>query len=444
MKKQFVIDTNILIYDPESLFMFEDNDIFLSIVTLQEITHLKDRDDEVGYEARCVKRYIAEIRKRNMAKGEVINPENGLFLGDGLGKLYIVLNEDFSDFKDTMTKTQNDDRILAAAAWVKRQHPELETILITDDVDLCFYADIIGVPTDEYRNKKVDHKYTGRKEISVPDCVIQEFYQKGFVEPDDEWELQMNEFILAKGYAEGSFIGFFNGKHILPLKKSNPYDVIPRNNAQKYMIHAMMDDNIPLVIVKGPAGTAKTFISLACGLEQVIEENKYERVLISRANIQMDETYGYLPGTELEKVSPMMRSFSDNISNLTSEERVQKDDIDCPSMFDWLVEQGKISVEALQYMRGRSLKNTFVIIDEAQNCTPGQVLAIISRIGENSKVILIGDPEQIDNRHLNRSNNGLVYAAERFIGSELCAQLTTKENECERSKLAQAAISRLS
>lgn len=432
--------------------MFEDNDIFLSIVTLTELTDLKSREGEVGYAARCVRNQLRKIRENNVIDGRIPDPKEGYALGNNLGKLYIIeetLDEEYDVLKKAkkiLPKITNDVMIIGSAMWVKRQYPDMETILLTDDADMCFFADLLGLKNDSYRNKSVNHTYTGRRIIDTSDEIIDQFYKDRLLVPDPEWNLTVNEFVLVRGYTpQHSFIGCYNGKEIVALDNLEPYGVIPRNNGQKFMISAMMNKDIPLVIVEGAAGTAKTFLSLACGLEQTLEEKQYEQILITRANVEMDATYGYLPGDEQSKIGPMLRAFSDNLNHLTRDETIKtKDGRDCPSIAEWLEAQGIIRMEAMEYMRGRSLDNTYLIIDEAQNTTPHQAFSLISRIGENSKIILIGDPEQIDNKHLNRQNNGLVYSAEGFIGSKLCAQIRMEDRESTRSPLATEAIKRLS
>lgn len=448
-KKNYILDTNVFIYEPNCLFMFEEHDIYIAPVTLRELTRLKNKEGEVGYSARRVKKILDQLR----GNGKTL--ENGLPLGKTLGRLHIIPEVDFTDFRPGMSKTENDDLILAAAAWKTKSSKDTQTILVTDDMDMSFLADLIHVKTEHFRHYRVtdtERQYTGRREILITNEQLSDFYKLGFLTDIEAGEqpLQVNEFVLMKNEIcpSQSALGRFDGEKIVPLKylkeKSldfHPFGVIPRNVGQRFMQEALLSstEEAPLVIIKGAAGTAKTFLTLACGLESVLEQGLYKRILITRANVEMDQTYGFLPGTEEEKIAPMMRPFWDNLEALCVNEHVRKDDCNCPNMMEYLLEEGIIKPEAMQYMRGRSIKDTYVIIDEAQNCTPNQIFSIISRIGEGSKIILLGDPDQIDNKYLNKHNNGLVYAAQKFKGSSLCYQLELEKNECVRSRLAKEA-----
>ena len=454
MKKLYVLDTNIFIYEPECLFLFQEHDLYVSPVTLREINNLKHKDGEVGYSARRVKAKMDDLRRENPGSNLV----TGIPLGDGLGRLYIIPDVDFSDFVPGMSSDSNDDMILAAASYLTKISTGCEVILVTDDVDMSFFADIIHVKTQHFRNKSVSDaelSYTGRAEISIDSESIDTLRHSGSIHLSEFSGLEINQFVTVKdiGNPKNAVLSRYMGNGVLESLRflnSKPSGIVTRNSGQRFTQEAMMlpASEIPLVIINGPAGTAKTFMSLACGLELVLDRGEYKRILITRANVEMDATYGYLPGTEEEKVGPMMRPFIDNLEEILgcnrSSFRGTKDGKECPSPVQYLFDRGTIKAEAMQYMRGRSITNTFVIIDEAQNCTPNQILSIVSRIGAGSKIILIGDPNQIDNKLLNKRNNGLVFAAKRFRGSTLCCQLTMEQEECVRSPLAAEAAVRLS
>lgn len=445
MKKHYVLDTNILILDPDSIYKFDEHDLYISPVTLKEINGLKNAEGEAGFMARRVKQNLDELRTQGVSIME------GLPLGEGKGKLRIIHDIDFSDFLPSMSRTTNDDYILAAACYLKHFINEDDVVLVTNDIDLSLLCDLVGLKTEKYRNSAVDEElYAGRRQISVPADVIDDWYTGKYTAISED-ELQPNEYILLTDWQNRSALGKYSNGKIVPLYNFNenqhPSDITAKNNGQRFMIDALMDDvdNCPLVIVRGSAGTAKTFISLACGLDLVVNKNKYERVLITRSNVAFDNTYGYLPGTEQEKIGPMMRPFMDNLESLykTDKTNSYKDGIKLPSIAYDLIENDIIRAESMEYMRGRSICNTFVIIDEAQNTTPTQILSIISRIGAGSKIVLLGDPEQIDNKFLSAKNNGLVFASDRFKGSKLCAQIEFKKSECVRSALAKEAAERL-
>ena len=258
--------------------------------------------------------------------------------------------------------------------------------------------------------------------------------------------LYTNQFLIIHSMEnpKQTALGRYDGKNIVPLynKESKPLGVVPRNVGQKFMLEALSIDaaKAPLVIIKGPAGTAKTLFSLAVGLQKVLQENKdhYRRILICRPNVTMDEELGFLPGTEQEKISPFMRPIFDNLEILveSDEKERYKNEKQLLDKIKDLFDRRIITTEAVAYLRGRSIVKNWVIIDEAQNLSPKQVKAIITRAGEGTKLILIGDPEQIDHPFLDSRSNGLCYASEKMKGSDLCYQVTLKYDECERSPLA--------
>ena len=440
MKKNYVLDTNVFITDPECIFKFEDNDLYLSPVTLQEINKLKTADGETGYMARRAKQTLDTLRN---CKGNI---KNGLLLGEGKGKLHIITDESFENFLPAMSKTNNDDHILAAACYLKHSKNTTNepVVLVTNDIDLAFLCDLVELETQKYKNTYIEKNYYGRIELDVEPEDIDNFYLHGEYIPKEE--LMFNQYVLLKDWNGRSAIGKFNGAAVIKLPYFNederPFDVIARNNGQRFSIDALMSpvEETPLAIIKGPAGTAKTFLSLACGLEQTLNQGKYDKILITRANVGMDATFGFLPGSELDKLTPQLRPFKDNIEALFAKQECKnKDGMRLPSLLDELIASGVITAESMEYMRGRSLRNTYLIVDEAQNCTQNQILSIVSRIGEGSKVVLLGDPDQIDSKFLSKKNNGLVFAASKFTGNKLCSQVTFYNNECVRSPLAKEA-----
>ena len=264
------------------------------------------------------------------------------------------------------------------------------------------------------------------------------------------WE---NQFLLLKAdqSVKKTLLGRVQGDRIVPLeyKKSKPYGISPKNSGQYFLQEALMQpaDKAPLVIVKGMAGTAKTFYSLAVGLEKLLNNptGEYRRIIISRPNAQFDADIGFLPGDEQEKISPLMRPVIDNLEQLidSNEEKRYEDEAELKGKVDEIFDRGLIQTEALNYIRGRSIVKTYLIIDEAQNMTPNQVKGIITRAGMGTKVILLGDPNQIDRTFLDERTNGLSYASEHMKGSGLCWQITLNAGECERSELAMDAVRRL-
>lgn len=258
------------------------------------------------------------------------------------------------------------------------------------------------------------------------------------------YKLTANEYVTLINSCDpesSTLLGRFDGKKIVPLyhcpRNRLIFGVKPRNAAQMFALDALMNPDIPIVILKGPAGTAKTFLSMAAALEQTLETHQYRRILATRPNTKMDNDVGYLKGDEKDKVLPTIRGLLDNVDNL------MPGDEPGGSALDELMSRGVIDAQAMAYMRGRSITRQFVIVDEMQNATPTQALSLITRIGDESKIVLLGDPDQIDNPFLDRRSNGLVYASAGMQGSKLCCQLTFTEKESTRSELAKEALIRL-
>ncbi len=475
MQKIYILDTNVLINSPYAIFAFDEHIVCVTDITIEELDKLKNAPGDTGANAREALRKIEELRTQgNLVEG-VRLPSGGTFcilMSSTIDTLY-PSNSKIADIWD---KKNADNKILMICETISDQNPE-RVVLVSNDTNIRIKASIIGLSVEEYRTEQVKpytQQYKGRKEFSVPGEIIDLFYKNKYVtvendELNDEDKLTLNEFVMMKDELDPShgLIGKFNGKKIVPLKysESNPYGISPRNAGQRFIIEALMApvEEIPLVIVKGPAGSAKTFLSLACGLEKVLTQKEYEKILISRPNVKFDDDIGYIKGTEQDKISPLIRPVYDNLAELTRidtgetkkkkkstgyDESISayKNEINSyrNSYMDELLERGIISAQALAYMRGRSISHSWIIIDEAQNMTPTQAFGIISRAGIGSKVILLGDPNQIDNPKLDSRTNGLVFASERMKGNPLCMQITMEDRECVRSPLALAAIENLS
>ncbi|MGL4739974.1 MAG: PhoH family protein, partial [Sarcina sp.] len=304
----------------------------------------------------------------------------------------------------------------------------IDVYATNDDVNLFF------------KNKKIDSSKVLKYEEKIGEYVV----------PD----LEVNQFVIihCNDNNKQTAIGRFDGKNIVPLYYGMNYNIMgisPRNVGQKFMLECLSVEakKAPLVIIKGPAGTAKTLFSLAVGLQKILEDQKgeYRRILVCRPNVTMDEEIGFLPGSEQEKIAPFMRPIYDNLEILidSDEETRYSNEYELNDKIEELFERRIITTEAVAYLRGRSIVKSWVIIDEAQNLTPKQVKSIVTRAGEGSKIILIGDPEQIDHAFLDQRSNGLCYASEKMKGSPLCYQVTLDYDECERSDLAYEASKRL-
>ncbi|MDF2986138.1 MAG: ybeZ2 [Eubacterium sp.] len=457
-RKTFVLDTNVLLHTPYALYSFDDNNIVIPEVVLEELDKFKKDNSELGANARHVARFIDSLREKgNLNKG--VKLENG-------GTLRIEMN--FHDVKlpESWVGTVNDNRILKVC---KGLHENKEKVyLITKDVFARIKADVLGIETQDFYAEQApvyDEQYRGRLDVYTDESKLNDFYKSSKLSPEDvcvtnicsgmneKVELVVNQFLIIHSSSnhKKTALGRYDGKEIVPLNfiEERPFGVTPRNAGQKFMQESLMydADKAPLVIIKGSAGTAKTFYSLAVGLHKLLTERgaSYRKILVCRPNVKFDEDIGFLPGTEQEKIAPFLRPVIDNLEVLIdnddrerySSEKELKDKID--ELFDRKI----INTEAIAFIRGRSIIKQWIIIDEAQNLTPKQVKGIITRAGMGTKIILIGDPEQIDHPFLDIRTNGLSFAAEKMKGSPLCFQITLADEECERSELAYEAARRM-
>ncbi|MCD3275787.1 PhoH family protein [Clostridium botulinum] len=458
MIKTYVLDTNVILYSPRSILCFENSNVVIPEVVLEELDALKKKSGELGANARMSARIIDELRtKGDLAKG--IDLPNG-------GKLRVEMNHHNIDIPTYWDRSKPDNRIIQVCKGLKESGEDV--YLITKDIFERIKADTIGIKVSDYHEKVVpqyDNQYTGRVEAYASSENIDFFYKNKYLDPNvlevyceknkqySTPKLYINQFVIMHSAENNgkSALGKFNGKIIVPLiyKDVIPMGIYPRNVGQKFMLEALMTSakEVPLAIIKGPAGTAKTLFSLAVGLHKILETEggEYRRILVCRPNVTMDEEIGYLPGTEQEKIAPYMRPVLDNLEILidSDEKERYKNEKELNDKMRELFDRRIITTEAVAFLRGRSIVKNWVIIDEAQNLSPKQVKAIITRVGEESKLILIGDPEQIDQPFLDYRSNGLCYASERMKGSKLCYQVTLKYAECERSKLAYDASKRL-
>lgn len=421
--KLFILDTSVIMRNSKSFYNFEENDVAISSVTLEELDNLKEVPGDKGY---CAREAIREILLINKCKNKL--PGGGEFL---------ILSTGTVDVPG-WDKHKNDNIIINAAK-------EKNAILITADISMLIKARSIGVNAEIYYNEQASEEslnYEGHTKVYItPEDVIK-FYENGKIEFESE-DLKINEFVnIFDLYSDkGIGIGIYDGKYINKLKHQEikPCGITPKNSMQRFALEALLApaSEIPLVILKGPAGTAKTFLSIAAGLHQVMETREYRKMLLLRPNIKFDEDIGYLKGDEWDKIKPLIRPCMDNLEQLLAN---KQDTVDqATSKVEYVFNQGWVSAEALAYLRGRSIANTFTLVDEAQNSTPKQMMGIITRAGLGSKFVIVGDPEQIDNPKVDKKNNGLCYAADRFLGDKLCAQITFSDEDCIRSELAREA-----
>ena len=458
MKKTFVLETNVLLQTPFALYSFGENSVVIPEVVLEELDRFKKDNTELGSNARHVARLIDGLRLQGKLN-EGIKLETG-------GTLRVEMDYKDAKLPESWDVNKNDNRILKVCKFLQDKGENV--FLVTKDIFERIKADIIGVIAQDFFAEQVpdiDEQYQGRIDVYTTEEKINEFYNKSSLEEKDIFlfsndfrkkekpSLVMNQFLVIHSCdnEKKTALGRYDGKKIVPLKfiSERPFGVIPRSTGQKFMQEALMADadKVPLVIVKGPAGTAKTFYSLAVGLHKILTEQSklYRKILVCRPNVKLDEDIGFLPGTEQEKIAPFMRPIVDNLEVLidNDENERYKSEKELKDKVDELFDRKIINTEAIAFIRGRSIVKQWVIIDEAQNLTPKQVKGIITRAGTGTKIILLGDPEQIDHPFLDIKTNGLCYAAERMKGSSLCYQIALTDKECERSDLAHESSKRM-
>ena len=454
MTKTYVIDTNVLIQAPYAMNCFVDNNVLIPLVVLEELDGLKKAEGDKGANARKAIRNLEGYRRQgDLLEG--VKMENG-------GVLMVEANCRNVELPDSLPGSKMDNRILQ----VCKGHADKgeNVVLVTKDIVLRIKADVLGIAAEDFTTEQVpSEQYTGRIECYVSEERFKDFKKKGietkYVYLIDEEQtayqpqLVENQFVVLKAdqSLKKTHLGRVEGDRIVPLayRKCKPYGVTPRNAGQYFLQEALMQpaEKAPLVIVRGMAGTAKTFYSIAVGMERLWNNptGEYRKILITRPNAQFDSDIGFLPGDEQEKISPLMRPIIDNLEQLidSNEEERYQDEMALHGKIEEIFARGIIQTETMNFIRGRSFVNTYLIVDEAQNMTPNQMKGIITRAGKGTKIIILGDPKQIDNPFLDERTNGLSYAAEYMKGSPLCYQITLTADESERSKLAADAVHRL-
>lgn len=439
MKKIFILDTNVLLHDPNAVFAFEDNEVVIPAVVLEEIDNKKRNVDELGRNARYVSRLLDSFR----ARGRL---HDGVSLDSG-GMIKVELNHrSFVRMQDTFGESTNDNRILAVALNYHVEEQEKETpkpvILVSKDTLVRIKADVLGLIAQDYMSDRiVSHSelYTGYCTLLVHPSVIDDFYSFRSLNVNNlqmDTALNPHAFVILKdemGTNKSALLKVSqDGRTLEPLHLSNEqiWGIGARNAQQRMALEMLLNDDISLVTLTGKAGTGKTLLTLAAGLMKVEDEHKYKKLLIARPVVPMGKDIGYLPGEKEEKLRPWMQPIYDNLEFLFDTKK--PGDID-----KILAGLGSIQVEALTYIRGRSIPGQFIIIDEAQNLTKHEVKTIVSRAGEGSKIVLLGDPEQIDHPYLDSASNGLTHTVERFKGEQISGHVTLEKGE--RSHLAQLA-----
>ncbi len=431
--KNYVLDTNVLLHDPQAMYAFADNHVIIPIYVIEEIDNFKKDLSELGRNARQVARELDTHRSKKPLSERVP-------LATG-GTVTVALGAEPS--RKAYDPASMDYFILQVALEVRDQDLSVPTVLVTKDVNLRIRGDALGLTTVDYEPEDVsiDELYPGHTNVVAQSQFIDALYQNGSVDKKDiEGAFTPNEFVALTDAdnASHSALGRYskNDDAIVPVcnLSSGVWGIRPRNKEQHFALDLLLNDDIPLVTLVGKAGTGKTLLALAAGLQKVTEEQTYQKLLVSRPIFPLGRDIGYLPGSVEEKLNPWMQPIYDNLELLLS---LGGSDDRSGRSYQELMDMGFIEVEPLTYIRGRSLPSVYMIVDEAQNLTPHEVKTIITRAGEGSKIVLTGDPYQIDNPYVDSSNNGLTTVAERFKGEALAGHTTLAKGE--RSPLAELA-----
>ena len=441
-KKNLIIDTNVFLSDSDCFERFSNNDLFIPIKVLEELDKHKKRQDSVGFHARQAIKKFDSLRGRGSLS-------KGVRLGKGLGVIKFLKVEELAldDLPMGLSHKSSDHLILAGALAIQKEFPKRKCVVISQDINMRVIADALGLLTEDYQSSNVvasrDVIFEGFTKLLVDDIEIDEFYDDEAVylyeedTQDQNIALHPNEFVMLvsseneKKTAIGRFINYATPLQKISASASDfSWGVKPKNKEQKCGFDLLMDEDIPLVSLIGRAGSGKTLMAILAGLEQVLgkENQRYKKIVISRPIQTLGKDIGYLPGTMEEKMAPWMKPIFDNMQFIMGADK---------TYLEMYLSKGIIEIEALAYIRGRSISDAYVIIDEAQNLTAHEVKTIITRIGENTKIVLTGDIEQIDNVYTNETSNGLTYAVEKFKHSRLSGHVTFKKGE--RSKLATEA-----
>ncbi len=432
LRKTFVIDTTVLLYDPHAIGKFKDNDVTIPLGVLEELDGMKRQSDELGNNARYIVRYIDSLKSTHQG-----NLHEGVYIENGIC-IRIYIDTKVGEKKTfPLSLDRNNHKILLAAHQLKEKGENV--VLVSKDFVMRVKAEAIGIEAEDYENLKVsfDHMYKGYRKLDVPKRDIDMFYKDGFLATAIE-DLHPNEYCNLVSPEHSSAICKYNHKEkrLEPLLKlqRDVWGINPLNLEQKYALDLLLRDDIKLVCLIGQAGTGKTLLALAAALRKVFDDNVYSRILVSRPIVPLGKDIGYLPGTKDEKLFHWMQPIYDNLEYLCQStggvgagSETQK----------WIMESKKLEMEAVTYIRGRTLPNMFIIIDEAQNLTPHEVKTIISRAGQGTKVVLTGDPSQIDNPYLDKDSNALTYTVSRFKHQAIFGHVLL--DRTERSELAAIA-----
>jgi PhoH-like ATPase len=428
--KNYVLDTNVLLHDARAIYSFADNNVIIPIYVLEEIDTFKKDQSELGRNARQIARELDQFRSEG-GLSHLQKMQNG-------GSVRVALPKTPPKNPSSDSRSM-DQRIIDIAIEVRDEDKKLPTVLVTKDVNLRIRGDALGLQTIDFEPERIsiEELYPGNRELLVPPGTIDSFYAEGTVVVDAPG-LHANEYLTLKDESGKSALTKWDknvGKAV-PVKKlrEGVWGIKPRNKEQHFALDLLLNDDVKLITLVGKAGTGKTLLAIAAGLQKVTEEQVFSKLLVSRPIFPLGRDIGYLPGTIEEKLNPWMQPIYDNLELLLGLNKSDKKD---GRSYAELVDLGFVEIEPLTYIRGRSLPNVFMIVDEAQNLTPHEVKTIVTRAGEGTKIILTGDPYQIDHPYLDSSNNGLTTVAERFKNEQIAGHVILTKGE--RSPLAELA-----
>lgn len=430
-----MIDTNVVLHDYNCLKNFQENDIYLPIVVLEELDKFKKGNEQINFNAREFVRELDSITDDNLFT-------KGAPLGEGLGRLFIVAGRvDAPRVYESFPETVPDHRILAVTDWLARKHPEMKTVLVTKDVNLRMKARSIGLLCEDYITDKVANVDIFEKSNEVFEGVDPALIDRIYSSADgiDAGELDFRDILhpndcFVMKSDRNSVLARYDpfDRMVKRVRKSKHYGIEPRNAEQSFAFDVLCDPRVKLVAVTGKAGTGKTLLALASALGQLTE---YKQILLARPIVALsNKDIGFLPGDAQEKVGPYMQPLFDNLNVIKHQFQASSPEI---KRLDDMQKSGQLVIEALAFIRGRSLGDTYCIVDEAQNLTPHEIKTIITRAGEGTKMVFTGDIQQIDQPYLDSQSNGLVYMIDRMRDQNLFAHINLVKGE--RSELSELA-----
>lgn len=472
--KHFVLDTNVLLHNPEALFVFQEHEVIIPFAVVEELDKLKRNNDDIGRNARATIRHLDRLREvgrltDGVSWGAIGGAEEGathLANGQHTGPTGTVRVDANDHARPGVLDAASPDNKIIAVAWNLQQQGK-RAVFVSKDLNARIKSDALGIRTEDFENQKVDadRLYAGYLDVEAGGELIDELYSERmlatdrvapaleFETPDGSRfarELHCNQFLIMRDAADPGHTGLArrlaDTEHLIPVSgpRKPTFGIMPRNVQQTMAMDLLLDDEVRLITLLGSAGTGKTLLAVAAGMAKTFNEERYDKLLVARPIMPLGRDIGYLPGDKDEKLEAWMQPIFDNLSYLLStrgspmqnaeshstEQRVRK-----------LMADGKLVLEPLTYIRGRSIPHQFIIVDEAQNLTPHEIKTIVSRVGEGTKVVLTGDIGQIDNPYLDQSSNGLSYIVEKMKGLPLVGHVTLAKSE--RSELASLAASLL-